>query len=88
LHRLGAVAVLGFTGNGSTEAERIKVQKCALCPRPDDTPVPPDLGEVPCDPGGGEEPAGTASENARGMLGVAVAGIPPRDLAVLRICHE
>jgi VWFA-related protein len=26
------------------EAERIKVQKCALCPRPDDTPVPPDLG--------------------------------------------
>ncbi len=26
------------------EAERIKVQQCALCPRPDDTPVPPDLG--------------------------------------------
>jgi len=26
------------------EAERIKVQKCALCPAPDDTPVPPDLG--------------------------------------------
>jgi VWFA-related protein len=26
------------------EAERIKVQKCALCPVPDDTPVPPDLG--------------------------------------------
>ena len=26
------------------EAERNKVQKCALCPAPDDTPVPPDLG--------------------------------------------
>src|SRR5579862_1142690 len=26
------------------EAERVKVQKCALCPAPDDTPVPPDLG--------------------------------------------
>jgi VWFA-related protein len=26
------------------EAERIKVQQCALCPKPDDTPVPPDLG--------------------------------------------
>jgi len=26
------------------EAERIKVQQCALCPPPDDTPVPPDLG--------------------------------------------
>jgi VWFA-related protein len=26
------------------EAERIKTQKCALCPVPDDTPVPPDLG--------------------------------------------
>jgi VWFA-related protein len=26
------------------EAERIKVQKCALCPAPDDTPVPADLG--------------------------------------------
>ena len=26
------------------EAERIKVQKCALCPAPDETPVPPDLG--------------------------------------------
>jgi VWFA-related protein len=26
------------------EAERIKVAQCALCPRPDDTPVPPDLG--------------------------------------------
>ncbi len=26
------------------EAERIKVRKCALCPGPDDTPVPPDLG--------------------------------------------
>ena len=26
------------------EAERIKVQECALCPAPDDTPVPPDLG--------------------------------------------
>jgi VWFA-related protein len=26
------------------EAERIKVPKCALCPHPDDTPVPPDLG--------------------------------------------
>jgi VWFA-related protein len=26
------------------EAERIKVQKCALCPPPDDTPVPLDLG--------------------------------------------
>ena len=26
------------------EAERIKSQKCALCPSPDDTPVPPDLG--------------------------------------------
>jgi VWFA-related protein len=26
------------------EAERIKIQKCALCPGPDDTPVPPDLG--------------------------------------------
>ncbi|MGO4879500.1 MAG: VWA domain-containing protein [Bryobacteraceae bacterium] len=24
--------------------ERIKVRKCALCPAPDDTPVPPDLG--------------------------------------------
>jgi VWFA-related protein len=24
--------------------ERIKVQKCGLCPKPDDTPVPPDLG--------------------------------------------
>jgi len=30
------------------EAERIKVQKCALCPVPDETPVPPDLG--PGDP--------------------------------------
>jgi VWFA-related protein len=30
------------------EEERIKVQKCALCPAPDDTPVPPDLG--PSDP--------------------------------------
>ncbi len=26
------------------EAERIKVQKCGLCPAPDDTPVPPDIG--------------------------------------------
>jgi VWFA-related protein len=26
------------------EEERIKVQKCAVCPGPDDTPVPPDLG--------------------------------------------
>jgi len=26
------------------EAERIKVPKCAWCPAPDDTPVPPDLG--------------------------------------------
>ena len=26
------------------EDERIKVQKCALCPAPDDTAVPPDLG--------------------------------------------
>jgi VWFA-related protein len=26
------------------EAERIKVQQCALCPPPDDTPVPADLG--------------------------------------------
>ncbi len=26
------------------EDQRIKVQKCALCPAPDDTPVPPDLG--------------------------------------------
>ncbi len=26
------------------EAERIKVQQCGLCPAPDDTPVPPDLG--------------------------------------------
>ncbi|MGA3239772.1 MAG: VWA domain-containing protein [Bryobacteraceae bacterium] len=26
------------------EAERIKVQACPLCPPPDDTPVPPDLG--------------------------------------------
>ena len=26
------------------EAERIKTRKCALCPSPDDTPVPPDLG--------------------------------------------
>ena len=26
------------------EAERIKVQKCALCPAPDETAVPPDLG--------------------------------------------
>ena len=24
--------------------ERIKVQQCAFCPKPDDTPVPPDLG--------------------------------------------
>jgi len=30
------------------EAERIKIQKCGLCPAPDDTPVPPDLG--PGDP--------------------------------------
>ena len=26
------------------EAERIKMKRCALCPPPDDTPVPPDLG--------------------------------------------
>jgi VWFA-related protein len=26
------------------EAERVKVRKCALCPAPDDTPVPPDMG--------------------------------------------
>jgi VWFA-related protein len=26
------------------EDERVKVQKCGLCPAPDDTPVPPDLG--------------------------------------------
>ena len=26
------------------EAERIKTRKCALCPSPDDTPVPADLG--------------------------------------------
>ena len=26
------------------EDERIKIQKCVLCPAPDDTPVPPDLG--------------------------------------------
>jgi hypothetical protein len=26
------------------EDERIKIQKCALCPAPDDTPVPPDVG--------------------------------------------
>lgn len=26
------------------EAERVKVQQCATCPAPDDTPVPPDLG--------------------------------------------
>ena len=26
------------------EAERIKVQQCATCPAPDNTPVPPDLG--------------------------------------------
>ncbi|HKW97465.1 MAG TPA: VWA domain-containing protein [Bryobacteraceae bacterium] len=26
------------------EAERNKVRKCALCPEPDDTPVPPDTG--------------------------------------------
>jgi hypothetical protein len=26
------------------EDERIKVQKCALCPAPDDTAVPPDVG--------------------------------------------
>ena len=26
------------------EAERIKMPACAWCPRPDDTPVPPDLG--------------------------------------------
>ena len=26
------------------EAERIKKQECAMCPKPDDTPVPPDLG--------------------------------------------
>ena len=30
------------------EAERVKVQKCALCDTPDDTAVPPDVG-----PGGG-----------------------------------
>jgi VWFA-related protein len=30
------------------EAERIKVQACPLCPPPDDTPVPADLG--PCGP--------------------------------------
>jgi VWFA-related protein len=26
------------------EAERIKIKQCDLCPKPDDTPVPPDLG--------------------------------------------
>ena len=26
------------------EAQRIKVRQCAMCPAPDDTPVPPDLG--------------------------------------------
>lgn len=26
------------------EAERIRVRKCTLCPAPDDTPVPPDMG--------------------------------------------
>jgi VWFA-related protein len=26
------------------EAERIKIRQCALCPPPDNTPVPPDLG--------------------------------------------
>jgi VWFA-related protein len=26
------------------EAERIKMRQCAMCPAPDDTPVPPDLG--------------------------------------------
>jgi VWFA-related protein len=26
------------------EAERIKTRQCTLCPAPDDTPVPPDLG--------------------------------------------
>ena len=26
------------------EAERVKMKKCDLCPPPDDTPVPPDLG--------------------------------------------
>jgi hypothetical protein len=26
------------------EAERIKTRKCAMCPSPDDTPVPADLG--------------------------------------------
>ena len=26
------------------EEDRIKVRKCALCPAPDDNPVPPDLG--------------------------------------------
>ena len=26
------------------EAERIKIRQCALCPAPDNTPVPPDLG--------------------------------------------
>ena len=26
------------------EAERIRTRQCALCPAPDDTPVPPDLG--------------------------------------------
>ena len=30
------------------EAERIKMAKCALCPHPDETPVPADLG--PSDP--------------------------------------
>jgi hypothetical protein len=28
------------------EAERIKTCQCALCPAPDDTPVPPDLGRA------------------------------------------
>jgi hypothetical protein len=26
------------------EAERIKARTCSMCPKPDDTPVPPDLG--------------------------------------------
>jgi hypothetical protein len=26
------------------EAERIKMQKCAMCPKPDDRAAPPDLG--------------------------------------------
>ena len=125
------------------EAERIKLRQCDVCPAPDDTPVPPDLGPggliygigeliglqragsfdalhedhrrtkpgfpeeecigandstgerrgaspvhsqlraegrragiISCHPGDGEEPAGTASKDARGILGALNRGQP------------